>query len=175
MRYRVRGVHRESGKVIDQVAEAPSVEVLRARADAKGVTVVAIDAVQEPLAIVEARRIEPLQQAMPMPMQPPVQQQPNVIHVAPVVNVSQPKRGSSMGIASIVLGTLAFLICWIPMVGCIGLPLSALGLLLGVIGFVVAITRDGDSIGLAIAGGAISLVALAVVLLQMRVIDAMGS
>src|SRR5207249_4641219 len=60
---------------------------------------------------------------------------------------------------SMILGILAFLICWIPLVGAIGFPLSALGLLLGVPGVVIALCRKGRGIGFPIAGLAISALA----------------
>ena len=54
-----------------------------------------------------------------------------VIQPAPVptvqVNVAQPsKAANSLGIASVILGILAFLICWIPLIGLLGVPLSGL-------------------------------------------------
>jgi hypothetical protein len=69
-----------------------------------------------------------------------------------VVHVELPRRGSSLGIASIVLGVLAFLICWIPFLGAIGIPLSTLGLILGVLGILVSFFRKGASIGMPLAG-----------------------
>lgn len=79
---------------------------------------------------------------------------------APIINIAPPRRGSSLGVASLVLGILAFLICWIPLVNLLGVPLAALGLLLGAIGFLVALTRKGASIGYPIAGSAICGLAL---------------
>lgn len=73
---------------------------------------------------------------------------------------TEPRRTSSLGIAAVILGSLAFLICWIPFVGAIGMPLSALGLLLGFIGLVLALTRGGVGIGFPIAGLAVSGLAL---------------
>lgn len=157
MRYRVRGVHRESGKVIDQVVQASSEASVRAKAEAKGVTIVAIDEVPERSAIVETRRVEPM-----IAPQPAVPLQSGHAQGAPVINIVPPKRSSSLGLASVILGVLAFLICWIPAVGCISLPLSALGTLLALIGFIVALTRGGTSIGFPIAGGAVSALALAI-------------
>ena len=83
-------------------------------------------------------------------MAPPVQ---NVQAVA--VRVEAPRRGSGLGLAACILGVLAFVICWVPLIGLIGVPLSALGLILGLIGLLVAILRKGAGIGFAIAGSAI--------------------
>jgi len=54
---------------------------------------------------------------------------------------------------------LAFLICWIPFLGLLGVPLSLLGIVLGGIGLLLAVFRRGAGIGFPIAGTAISLLA----------------
>ncbi len=68
------------------------------------------------------------------------------------VQVQMPRRGSSLGVASLVLGTVAFAICWVPLLGVLGLPLSGLGFVLGLIGILIALVRKGSSIGYPIAG-----------------------
>jgi hypothetical protein len=68
------------------------------------------------------------------------------------VNVHTPKRSSSLGIVSLILGVLGFLLSWVPLVGILTLPLSVLGLLLGSIGVIVALVRRGSGIGWPIAG-----------------------
>ncbi|MCC7409729.1 MAG: hypothetical protein IT442_16815 [Phycisphaeraceae bacterium] len=73
----------------------------------------------------------------------------------PTINVNLPRRGSSLGVAAMVLGALAFLICWIPLLGALGIPLSGLGLLLGTLGLIIAIFRRGSGVGFCIAGMAI--------------------
>ena len=79
------------------------------------------------------------------------------------VNVAQPSKAAhSLGIASVILGILAFLICWIPLIGLLGIPLSGLGLLLGIVGLLLAIFRRGHGIGFPIAGAAISLLAIVI-------------
>lgn len=67
---------------------------------------------------------------------------------------------NSLGIASLVLGALAFSICWVPFLGLFGTPLSGLGAILGVVGLVAAVRRSGRGIGFPIAGTAISAFAL---------------
>jgi hypothetical protein len=62
----------------------------------------------------------------------------------------------SLGIASVILGVVSLPIAMIPCLGFIGLPLSGLGLLLGVVGGVVSLTRHGRGIGFPIAGTGIS-------------------
>lgn len=109
----------------------------------------------------------------PVPALPPTApiQQPAVVQSNPVaphttnvytpvgqpaavqVNVQNSNVSNSLGIASLILGILSFLICWIPF---IGFGLSGLGLLLGIGGLVMALTRNGTGIGYAIAGTAVS-------------------
>jgi len=71
---------------------------------------------------------------------------------APSVNVHLPRRTSSFGVVSFVLGILAFLFCWIPFIGVLSIPLGALGLLLAILGFFVALSRRGAGIAYPIAG-----------------------
>ncbi len=89
---------------------------------------------------------------------------PELVHTPGLstVNVLLPRRGSSLGIAALVLGILAFLFCWVPLLGAITLPLSGLGALLGIIGIVIALTRKGVGIGFPIAGTAVSVLALVI-------------
>jgi hypothetical protein len=66
----------------------------------------------------------------------------------------------SLGIGAMVLGVVGLLLGLIPCVGWIGLPLSGLGLLLGLVGSGVALARGGQGIGFPVAGSAISGLAL---------------
>jgi hypothetical protein len=91
---------------------------------------------------------------------------------APSVNVHLPKRTSSLGVASLVLGIVAFLLCWIPFIGILTIPIAALGALFGGIGFVVALVRRGSGIGYPIAGGVICGLALMIGVGQVGVIGA---
>ncbi|MCK4342810.1 MAG: ABC transporter permease [Phycisphaerae bacterium] len=89
---------------------------------------------------------------------------------APSVNVHMPRRTSSLGVVSLILGVVAFLLCWIPLVGMLSIPLSALGLLLGAIGLLVALMRRGSGIGYPIGGGAVSGLALAIGIAQVAAV-----
>jgi hypothetical protein len=72
------------------------------------------------------------------------------------------KGANSLGISSLVLGILALLFAWIPLVGMVSIPLGGLGLLLGIAGGVVALLRRGSGVGFPIAGAAVSLLAIGV-------------
>lgn len=75
----------------------------------------------------------------------------------------QPERRiSAFGIGSVVAGGLAFLICWVPFVGVITLPVSAIGVLLAVVGMLLSLTKKDTGLGLPIAGLVVSGVALIV-------------
>jgi hypothetical protein len=67
-----------------------------------------------------------------------------------------------LGIASLVLGILAIPFALIPCIGTYSIPVSSVGLLLGVVGLVLVLTSKKGSLGFPIAGTAVSAVALAV-------------
>ena len=95
----------------------------------------------------------------------PVPHAPLVAPTIVAVRVQQRSKAShSLGIASLVLGTIAFLICWIPFLGLLGLPLSVLGAVLGGVGLLLAFVRKGSGIGFAMAGTALSLLSAFVVI-----------
>lgn len=71
------------------------------------------------------------------------------------VNVAGSGVANSLGIGSIVLGTLSLFVCWIPYVP---IGFSGIGMALGIAGLIVSILRSGNGIGYAIAGMAINLV-----------------
>lgn len=77
--------------------------------------------------------------------------------VAVQVNVDQSHAAHSLGIASFVLGILSFFVCWIPL---IGFGFGGLGLVLGIIGLILAVVRKGSGIGYSIAGIAVSSIAV---------------
>jgi len=68
----------------------------------------------------------------------------------------------ALGIGSLVMGIVALLACWIPFVGCISIPFAALGILIGLIGVIMAITTAGRGIGFPIGGVLCSGMALVV-------------
>jgi len=77
---------------------------------------------------------------------------------AVVVAVNQKSQASnSLGISSLVVGILSFFVCWIPV---IGFSLGGLGVVLGGIGLFMAMTRKGSGAGYAIAGTAVSSIAV---------------
>lgn len=75
------------------------------------------------------------------------------IYVAPT------KGTSGFGIASLSLGIIACLGCWIPICGFATLPLAAIGFLFGFIGIIVSKTTGRSFASLPIAGTVVSVVA----------------
>lgn len=85
---------------------------------------------------------------------PPQVQQIQIQPISNVqVNVRNSHSSNSLGISSLILGLLSFVICWMPIFGQL---ISGLGLLLGVVGFIIAIVRGGTGIGYAISGAALN-------------------
>jgi hypothetical protein len=60
-----------------------------------------------------------------------------------------------LGILSLVFGILALLICWIPVIGLLGLPLSGLGILLAIAAIAMILFQKGSGLILPIAGAAV--------------------
>lgn len=102
-------------------------------------------------------------------MQPPPLESGHVSQ-APSVNVHMPKRTSSFGVVSFILGVIAFLFCWIPLVGMLSIPISVLGVILAVIGVLIALFRRGSGIGWPIGGAAVSGLALVIGIAQVAAI-----
>lgn len=90
--------------------------------------------------------------------------------MAPTINVNLPKRSSSLGIVSLILGVIALLFCWIPIIGVLSFPIAALGVILASIGFLISLTRGGAGIGWPLGGGLVSVLALLVAFTQVAVI-----
>ena len=155
MRCKVHCADPKTGKEHDWEIEVATIQEAEQRAQAAGMLVSSV----EPMAdaqLVEAQRRPP--QAAPV----------NVVSgsVAGVTVQTQATRSNSLGIASLILGVLAFLICWIPFVALVSMPLSGLGLLLGIIGILLALTRSGHGVGFSIAGSSVSALAFLIALVM---------
>jgi len=74
------------------------------------------------------------------------------------IHTSQPSN--SMGIVSLVVGILALLLCWLPMMNRLGYAIGALGVVLGLFGMVVASQQRGVSLGFPLGGLGLSIVGL---------------
>ena len=73
------------------------------------------------------------------------------------------KRGSSpLGIAALVIGILACLTCWIPVIGLLTIPLSLIGILLALIGLIMAAVSKKTGFVFPISGGLVCVIAIAI-------------
>jgi hypothetical protein len=63
---------------------------------------------------------------------------------------------SGLGIASMCVGIIGLVFAFIPCMIWFSLPLSGVGLVLGVVGLIVALTRDKQGLGFPIAGSSVS-------------------
>ena len=96
--------------------------------------------------------------------QQPYEQQPMPgAYGPPYVPVGRPPMSGS-AVASLVLGILAVLFCWILFIGVIAWPLLIIGGVLGIAAFGRTRTGEADGHGLAVAGVVCCGVALAVCL-----------
>ncbi|MCA9042352.1 MAG: DUF4190 domain-containing protein, partial [Planctomycetaceae bacterium] len=81
------------------------------------------------------------------------------------VEIYQERQASnSLGIAALVMGVIALITCWLPIVS---IPVGGIGLILSGIGFVMAITRKGSGIGYAIAGGTLNGIGIVVPIMML--------
>ena len=88
------------------------------------------------------------------------------VPVGPVPQAQRPSTSGAknMGLAALVLGSIALLASWVPLVGCISLPFAGIGLLLAIIGGIMALTSNGRGIAFPIAGGGVCLLSIGVVI-----------
>lgn len=76
-------------------------------------------------------------------------------------------RGSSpLGIAALVMGILACLTCWIPVVGLLTIPLSLIGLFLAFIGLIMAAVSKKTGFAFPISGGLLCVIAVVIAFLS---------
>jgi hypothetical protein len=113
----------------------------------------------------KALRTKPPPTYVPIPkpekleVDPRRQSRAPIAAVSNVIVVQQPSRAAhSFGIASLVVGVLSVVICWIPG---FGMLIGGLGLLLGLAGIALAIFRSGTGLGFSIAGTGLSALSFA--------------
>lgn len=76
-----------------------------------------------------------------------------------------PSMSQSLGIGALVVGCLAMCLAVVPVIALVAIPLGLLGAGLGAWAL-CTMRRDGSSVGLAVAGGVVSLLALLVALVM---------
>lgn len=76
------------------------------------------------------------------------------------VNLKHPKSVNGLGIAALVLGILAVVVCWIPFLWLVCILLAMIGLILGGIGFFTALVGRKSGVGMPISGSLVCAVAI---------------
>ena len=79
-----------------------------------------------------------------------------------------------MGVASLILGIFAVILCWIPVVNWLGIILGVVGIILGAIGISKA-KKNGQGKGTAVAGLVLSIVATAIAAIAWMACSACGA
>jgi hypothetical protein len=69
---------------------------------------------------------------------------------------------NGVGLGALILGIIALLLCWIPIVGYVSVVLGVIGLVLAIVGFVNVRRGSANNPVVAIIGGILSLVAIVV-------------
>lgn len=162
MLWEIRGML--NGREIKADVEASNAESARAKATDKGVNVTSVAPVSGSVAEVAtpvrvtsaparvAQSIEPapVAAAYGHPV-PPVQ-----VAIAMPPPVLQ-KGVSGFGIAALVIGIIAVLISWVPLLGMIAIPIGLIALLLALIGFIVSLAGGKSGVGMPVAGGVVGM------------------
>lgn len=107
------------------------------------------------VAIVPAGQQEPPPTPQTPPQNQPVQTPPR-----------RAKSVNGLGIASLVVGIVAVLGCWIPFVNVASMILAVLALIFGIAGLIIALTGQKSGVGMPVAGSIVSGVALLVAIIM---------
>jgi len=76
------------------------------------------------------------------------------------------KKGASpLGIASLVIGIIAILFCWIPFLGLLSIPIAGIGFLLAVIGITISCVSKKTGFVFSISGGIVCIFSVLIALL----------
>jgi hypothetical protein len=86
----------------------------------------------------------------PAPAKPTNPNSPNAI--SKNVNVEIKRGANPLGIASLVLGIVACVFCWIPFLGLLAIPISAIGFLLAIAGIIMAAVSKKTGFAFPISG-----------------------
>ncbi len=76
------------------------------------------------------------------------------------INSVQPRHRNALAVASLGLGILAALVCWVPFVGLLAIPFGLLGLVLGTIALTLVMMARRSGLAAAAGGAGLSVVAM---------------
>jgi hypothetical protein len=101
------------------------------------------------------------------------QARPAAQHQAPAYNPPQ-KSISGLGIAALVMGIIACTTCWVPYIGLLGIPIALIGLVLGIIGWIISGVAGKSGVGMPVSGTVVCLIAIIIAYnITMKTNDAM--
>lgn len=145
MRFIVEGANRETGEPVSFTIDAETLQDAERKAQDLGLLVSSV----QPEAPIQPTRAQPVQ----------VSRAEFQGTQAPAVTIqTRQTRSNSLGIASLIIAILGFMICWIPFVSIISLPILVVAFFLGLIGLVLSIMRSGYGIGFPIASMTVSMI-----------------
>ena len=170
MKWEVKGVNRDTGKNVKATIEADNEESATRRANRAGIMVESIRAIDPADSVAGV-----VQSSIPTPQIQRAPQQVTAVAVPPHQSVAMPAqqinltmnatRGSGtsgLGIAALVIGIIACLGSWIPLIGLLTIPISVIGLILATIGFIISLTGRKSSVGMPVAGAISCILAIIV-------------
>ena len=76
------------------------------------------------------------------------------------VNVEVKRGASPLGIAALVMGIIACLVCWVPFLGLLAVPLALIGIVLAFVGLIMALVSKKTGFSFPISGVAICLLSV---------------
>ena len=145
MRFMVEGANRETGESVSFTIDAETLQDAERKAQDLGLLVSSV----RPEAPIQPRQAQPVQ-VRRMEVQ--------ATQIPAVTIQTRQTRSNSLGIASLIIAILGFMICWIPFVSIISLPILAVAFFLGLIGLVMSFVRSGYGIGFPIASLTVSVI-----------------
>jgi hypothetical protein len=75
---------------------------------------------------------------------------------------------SGLGISAVGVSVLAFVLCWFPFFGILGIPIAAIALIVGIAGYFFARSRGESTVALPVVGIVIAILAMAAYLFFVR-------
>lgn len=82
------------------------------------------------------------------------------------VNVDIKRKASPLGIAALILGIIACLTCWIPVVGLFTIPLAVIGIILSIIGLIMAIVSKKAGFAFPVSGGIVCIISIVIAIVS---------
>lgn len=167
MKFRIIGADRDTGEDVKMVIDVPDRAAAVEWADQSGIAWTDISPAgpptAQPVALSHrAQQAAALAQMTTSEIEPgyapanyyagPVNMPPASVAFVHQTVVKPPKGTSGLGVAALVLGIVAAIFCWIPFLGMLTVPIAAIGLLLGALGFLVSLIGRRSGVGMPFAG-----------------------